>query len=225
MIYIRHPLTVNIGSTQSAPDLSVQGRWSHVPASPQPSIPLTLPRQQQPEGVSASQFSHGHPIEQLRANRFSESQKSASSDSNRTFPVVAAARDPHSSGELGLVVDASTNVTTHQSSSESAIADTGEREAVKNGSISTGSSHSMDSSKPQHSQQKKLSSQQYNNPTGYNYQKGGTSQKNSSGGDWSHRRMGFHGRNHSPGVEKILPNSKVRQIYVAKQTKGSSTGD
>lgn len=213
----------DVSPFQSAPDMSVQGRWSHVPASPQPSLPLTLPRQQ-PEGVSASQVSHGHPVEQLRANRFSETQTSAPSDSSHTFPVVAAARHPHSSGELGLV-DTSTNVITHQSSSESAIADTGKREAVQNGSSSTSSSHSMDSFKPQRFQQKNLSSQQYNNPTGYSYQRGGASQKNSSGGEWSRRRMGFHGRNHSLGAEKMLPSSKVRQIYVAKQTKGSSTAD
>lgn len=204
--------------------MSVQGRWSHVPASPQPSKSVTLPLQQQPGGVSASQFSHGHPNEQLRSNRFSDTQTPAPSDSNRTFPVVAAARHPHSSGELELV-DTSTNVITHQSSAESAMADTGKREAVQNGSTSASSSHSMDSLKQQRSQQKTLSSQQYNNPTGYNYQRGRASQKNNSEGEWPYRRMGFQGRNHSPATEKMLPNSKVRQIYVAKQTKGSSTAD
>ncbi|KAL8125124.1 uncharacterized protein LOC141720054 isoform X2 [Apium graveolens] len=174
----------DVSPFQSAPDMSVQGHWSHVPALPQPSISVTLPLQQQPEG---------------------------------------AARHPHSSGELELV-DTSTNVITHQSSVEP-MEGTGKRVAVQNGSTSTSSSHSMDSSKQQRSQQKTLSSQQYNNPTGYKYQRGRASQKINSGGECSHRRMGFQGRNHSPAAEKMLPNSKVRQIYVAKQTKGSSTAD
>ncbi|MGV7428929.1 hypothetical protein PJI19_29705, partial [Mycobacterium kansasii] len=69
----------------------------------------------------------------------------------------------------------------------------------------------MNSFMPQHSQQKYLSSQQYNHSTGYGYQRGGVSQKSGSAGEWSHRRMGaFHGRNHSLGAEKNFPTSKVR---------------
>lgn len=210
--------------------MSVQGRWSHVPSSSLPMVPMPLPLQQQTEGISALKFSHGHPVEQLRANRFSESQTSAPSDSNGTFPVVADARHPQSPDELVSVgtlshisAGMSTNTVTHQSSTESVTSDAGKREAVQNGRSNTGSGLSMNSFKPQHSQQKNSSSQQYNNTTGY--QRGGGSQRNSSTGDWSYRRMGFHGKNNSLGADKILPNSKVRQIYVAKQTKGSSTAD
>lgn len=220
----------DVSPFQSAPDMSVQGRWSHVPSSSLPMVPMTLPLQQQTEGVSALKFSHGHPAEQLRANRFSEAQTSAACDTNGTFPVVADARHPQSPDELGSVgtlshisAGMSTNIVTHQSSTESVTSDTGKREAVQNGRSNSSSGLSMNSFKPQHSQQKNLSSQQYNNTTGY--QRGGASQRNSSTGDWSYRRMGFHGKNNSLGADKVLPNSKVRQIYVAKQTKGSSTAD
>lgn len=222
----------DVSPFQSAPDMSVQGRWSHVPSSSLPMVPMTPPLQQQTEGVSALKFSHGHPVEQLRANRFSESQTSAPSDSNGTFPVVADARHSQSPDELGSVgtlsrisAGMSTNIVTRQSSTESVTSDTGKREAVQNGSSNTSSGLSMNSFKPQHSQQKNLSSHQYNNTTGYGYQRGGGSQRNSSTGDWSYRRMGFHGKNNSLGADKTLPNSKVRQIYVAKQAKGSSTAD
>lgn len=204
--------------------MSVQGRWSHVPSSPLPMVPMTLPLQQQTEGISASNFSHGHPIEQLRANRFSESQTSAPSDSNHAFPVVADAGHSLSPDKLGsegtssrISAGTSTNVVTHQSSTGSVTSETGKREAVQNGSNNTSSGLSINSFKPQHSQQ-------YSNTTGYGYQRGGASQRHSSTSDWSHRRMGFNGKN-SLGPDKALPNSKVRQIYVAKQTKGSSTTD
>ncbi|WOG97532.1 hypothetical protein DCAR_0416873 [Daucus carota subsp. sativus] len=221
----------DVSPFQSAPDMSVQGRWSHVPSSPLPMVPMTLPLQQQTEGISASNFSHGHPIEQFRANRFSESQTSAPSDSNHAFPVVADAGHSLSPDKLGsegtssrISAGTSTNVVTHQSSTGSVTSETGKREAVQNGSNNTSSGLSINSFKPQHSQQKNLSSQQYSNTTGYGYQRGGASQRHSSTSDWSHRRMGFNGKN-SLGPDKALPNSKVRQIYVAKQTKGSSTTD
>ncbi|KAI7992716.1 V-type proton ATPase subunit a2 [Camellia lanceoleosa] len=47
----------DVSPFQSAPDMSVQGRWSHVPASALHSIPLSLLLQQQEPGVLPSQWS------------------------------------------------------------------------------------------------------------------------------------------------------------------------
>ncbi|KAL6961491.1 hypothetical protein U1Q18_039260 [Sarracenia purpurea var. burkii] len=78
---------------------------------------------------------------------------------------------------------------------------------------------SMSSFKTVASQQRNLSAQQWQNghSTSYNYRRGRASQKNSSIGDWLHRKTVIHGRNQSLGTEKSCPPSKVKQIYVAKQ--------
>ncbi|XP_027359703.1 uncharacterized protein LOC113868393 isoform X2 [Abrus precatorius] len=87
------------------------------------------------------------------------------------------------------------------------------------------SAHSIVSNTPQ--QNSVPTQQQHDQSSGYttNYQKGGSiSLRNSSGGEWSHRRMGFQGRKQSLGADKSLSSSKVKQIYVAKQTlSGAST--
>ncbi|KAA8531702.1 hypothetical protein F0562_006581 [Nyssa sinensis] len=220
----------DVSPFQSAPDMSVQARWSHVPASPLHSVPLSLPLQQQAAGLLPSQFTHGHPVDQsLTANRFSESRTSTPSDGNRSFPVVADATVTQFPDELGLIdlsSSAGAGAPTHsgvsKSSSGSAIADGGKTGTVGS---SNKNGQSTNSFKTQSSQPKNLSTQQYNHSAGYSYQKGGgVSQKNnSSGGEWSHRRMGFHGRNQSLGAEKSFPSSKMKQIYVAKQTSGAST--
>lgn len=213
--------------------MSVQGHWPRVPASHFHSVPLSLPLQQQAEGILPSQFSHQHPVEQsLIGKRLAESQSTATSDSDRTFPVVTDTRLTQFPDKLGLVDSSScttagpsTQSAINQSSSESAIANAGKGDAAQNGGSNTSNGPSMNFFKPRHSQQKNLSSQQFNHSTGYGHQRGGASQKSSSAGEWSHRRMGFHGWNHSnsTGAEKNFSNSKVRQIYVAKQTSGGNS--
>ncbi|KAK3015776.1 hypothetical protein RJ639_005431 [Escallonia herrerae] len=223
----------DVSPFQSAPDMSAQARWSHIPASPLHSVPLSLPLQQQAEGILPSQFSHGHPVEQsLTANRFPESRTSTPSENGRTFPLVADASATRFPDEFGLVDSSSSIVASvsaqgavNQSSTGSAIENVGVTRTIRGVSSNNTSSQSSNAFKTQHSQQKNFSNQQYSHSTGYGYQRGGVSQKNSSVGEWSHRRMGFHGRNQSLGAEKIFPPSKVRQIYVAKQTTGgTSTG-
>uniref|UniRef100_A0A5B6YT97 Uncharacterized protein n=1 Tax=Davidia involucrata TaxID=16924 RepID=A0A5B6YT97_DAVIN len=228
----------DVSPFQSTPDMSVQARWSHVPASPVHSVPLSLPLQQQAVGVLPSQFSHGHPVDQsLIANRFSDSRTSTPSDSSRSFPVSADATITQFPDELGLIDSSSsagagapTQSAVNKSSSGSAIADAGKTGVVQNGSSNNKNGQSTNAFKTQSSQQKNLAAQQYSHSAGYSYQRGGgVSQKNSnsSGGEWPHphphRRMGFHGRNQSLGAEKSFPSSKMKQIYVAKQTSGNST--
>lgn len=58
--------------------------------------------------------------------------------------------------------------------------------------------------------------QQGGNAGGLYYQRGGGQSQRNAGNEY--RRMGFHGRNHSSGVDKGFPPSKMKQIYVAKQT-------
>lgn len=215
--------------------MSVQARWSHLPASPLQSVPvsMSLSLQQQAEGVLPSQFNHGPPVDQpLAANRFPESRTSTPSDNSRSFPVPTDATVTQLPDELGLVdsssstsAGTSTHNITAKSSSASTIPDTGKTDVIHNASSSNSSAQNTSAAfKAQPSHQKNMSTQQYSNSSGYNYQRGGAvSQKNSSGGEWSHRRMGYQGRNQSSGAEKSFPPSKMKQIYVAKQTTGRTS--
>lgn len=214
--------------SQSSPDLSVQARWQHVPASPLQSVPQSMPMQKLAEGALTSQFSHGPAVNQsLTANRFPDSRSSMPSDSSRNFPVPTDATVTQFPDELGLVDPGSSSGTGAQpqavvtsSSSVSTVADVGKTDLqARSSKISSG--HGTNSVfKTQSSQHK-----QYGHSSGYSYQRGGgVSQKNSSGAEWTHRRMGLQGRNQSLGAEKSFPPAKIKQVYVAKQTtSGTST--
>ncbi|KAL8247039.1 hypothetical protein R6Q59_008255 [Mikania micrantha] len=175
-------------------DMTVQHRWSHVPASTLLTVPMSPPLQQAMTGPS--QFSsHGGDRSTFPPNRSSEPQAPS--------PVVRDSTITHFPDELGLL-DSSLSTT----SPPCHITKTGE------------GVESMD----QYQQGKNLSSQQYNNNNnhgGGRYQRGSPKNK-SMGGQWSsHRRIGkvFHGRS-----EKSFPSStKVKQIYVVKQPGGSSS--
>ncbi|XP_043715296.1 uncharacterized protein LOC122663725 isoform X2 [Telopea speciosissima] len=230
----------DISPFQSSADIPVQARWSHIPASPMHSVPLSMPLQQQAEGLLPSQFSHGLSGDQtLTVNRFHDPHTSAPSDNNRNFPVAGDAAATQLPNELGLVDPSSSSTTTRVStsrpasnsllgangnaqnvvtnnSSKCAITNTGKSSGIHN-NMSTSSSQGMTSAfKAQSSQQQTSSTQQYLLPTGYMDQRtGGISQKVNSGNEWSHRRMGFQGRNQSSGTDKNFA-SKMKQIYVAK---------
>lgn len=173
--------------------------------------------QQQADGVLSSQFNHGPSVDQSPAsNRFAESRTSTPSDSSRSFHAATDVTVTQLPEELGLVhassstgAGAPVQSAVPKSLSRSTASDAGKTDIIQNGkSISQNASSSL---KPQ--------SLQYNNSSGYNHQRGsGVSQKNNSGGEWSHRRIGYHGRNQSFGAEKSFPPSKMKQIYVAKQT-------
>ncbi|PIA56454.1 hypothetical protein AQUCO_00700648v1 [Aquilegia coerulea] len=203
-----------------------QARWSHFSASPLHSAPLSMPLPQHAEGVLPSQFNHGSTIDQSTGNKFHESCSSATSDNSRNFSVETSATVSQFPDELGLMDTSSTTsarVSVSRPASYSSTIINGKAQSVgtKNlsrsaatsagdySSIHTNSSLSMSSSVKTHSAQQ---SQQYLHPTGYTDQRGvGVSQKVASGGEWSHRRMGFQGRNQSSGTDK-----KVKQIYVPK---------
>ncbi|OMP02024.1 hypothetical protein COLO4_11405 [Corchorus olitorius] len=218
----------DVSPFQSTPDMSAQARWSHVPAAPLQSVPPSMQlQQQQTEGVLPSQFSQGPPVDQsLTSNRFPESRTSTPSESSRKFPVATDATVTQLPEELGLVEPSAQHV--GKSSSLTAVAGSGKTDVQNGVGIkSSGQSQSTSSAfKGQPSQQKNISSQHYNNSSGYNNHQrgGGVSQKNGSG-EWSHRRMGFQGRNQTMGGDKNFPTSKMKQIYVAKQqTTNGTTG-
>lgn len=229
LLPLASPLAMfDVSPYQPPSDMSVQARWSHVPAPPLQSVPMSMPLQQQTDGILTSQFNRGPSAAQSSAsNRFPESQNSTPSDGSRNFHAATDATVAQLPEELGLVHASSSTCTgaptqtVVKSLSVSTAADAGKTDTVQNGS-SIGQNTSS-TFKPQSSQQKNTSSQQYSNSSGYNYQRGsGVSQKNSSGGEWPHRR--FHGRNQSFGVERGFSPSKMKQIYVAKQTtSGTST--
>lgn len=196
--------------------MSIQTRWPHVPP-PLHSIPMSVPLQQQPDTTIPSQINHGQHVDQSStANNFPEPQKPSCRDVTVTqLPDELGLVDTSSSSSVG----ASAPAIVTKSLSLSTLADAGQIEVQNSSNSNTIGQNTGPSFKPQLSQQKNMSSHQYNNSSGYNYQRGsGVSQKNSSGSDWSHRRTGFHGRNRSFGAEKGFPPSKMKQIYVAKQT-------
>lgn len=208
--------------------MSVQARWSHVPASPLHSVPISHPLQQQAECALPSKFGHGHSVDQsLNTNRFLESHPSEASDGTPSFTVATDANAAQFPDELGLVHSSKSGATSgsakshvSQSSSGCVNADIGKNDSLRNGVSNNGKEPGSSGFKTQ-SQQKNTSAQQ-SQSAGYNYHRGGgMSQRNMAGNDWSHRRMGFHGekgRNQSLGAEKGFSSTKVKQIYVAKQT-------
>ncbi|KAI3452027.1 hypothetical protein Pfo_008692 [Paulownia fortunei] len=214
----------DVSPFQTAPDLPVPARWGHIPASPLHSLPVSRPLQPQVEGALPSQVNHGHSIDQsLTANRFIESRTPTPLDNGPSFTVAADTNVAPFPAELGLVDSLrSTTASSGQSvavqiSPGSANAESGKTDTIENGKHQNASSVKTQFSK-------KNASTQQGNTTGYNFQRGGISQRNHAGNELSHRRMGFHGRNQSTSVDKGFPASKMKQIYVAKQTtSGSST--
>lgn len=222
---IASPLAMfDLSPFQSAPDIPVQAHWSHVPASPLHSIPLSRPLQQA-ECVPPPQFGHQHPIDQqLNVNSFSESRTSTPSTSGPGYTVATEVNTAQFPDELGLLdssrsstAGASTPNPVGQSFSNNAGADT--TDSLRTSGSNKSEGHTTSSFKSRSSQQKNLSVQQ-GHSAGYNYQRGGsgTSQRNNAGNEWSHRRMNFHGRNQNFVSDKGFSSSKMKQIYVAKQT-------
>ncbi|CAA2995762.1 Hypothetical predicted protein [Olea europaea subsp. europaea] len=216
---------------QSAPDLSFQVRWPHLPASPLHSLPLSLPLQQQADVVLPSQVGRGHSIDQpLNFNRFSESRISTPLENDPSFSVAADTAIAKFPAELGLVgtlrsinSGTSAQIGIDQSSSGSSTAESGKTNILKNGIDKNGKHQSTNYLKAQPFPQKNSSTRQ-SNSSGYIYQRGGgMSQRNNAGNECSYRRMGFQGRNQSSGAEKFGLGSKMKQIYVAKQTKSGSS--
>ncbi|MFS8010971.1 hypothetical protein Hanom_Chr14g01303301 [Helianthus anomalus] len=207
------PLTMfDVPPFQTAPDMSVQARWSHVPASSLHAVPMPPPLQQQAKVMTGpSQFSShggGHPVDHstFPPSRISEPQASGPSV---VSPVVRDSTITHFPDDLGLLDSSGPSISTTSSPvtvshNSSATAKIGEGGGVE--------------LKNQHQQDKNKNSSNNNHGGGYGYQRGGgLSPKNKS--MWSHRRIGRY-----MGAEKSFPSTtKVKQIYVAKQPTGSSS--
>lgn len=213
---------------QASPEMSVQARWPHVPNLQHSSIPLSMPLQ---EGVHTSQFSHGSSVDQpTGVNKFPTPHTSTPSDGERNFPSGANVNVNRLPDELGLVdpsnstAGASVPSVVIKTPSMGAIVDSAKVDVQNGNGSNTSNQNANCAFKSLPSQQNNISSQQYDHSSGYNnYQRGGVSQKSSSGGEWSHRRMGFQGRNQTLSVDKSFSSSKVKQIYVAKQTMGGAS--
>ncbi|KAG5154454.1 hypothetical protein AAZX31_05G089800 [Glycine max] len=210
----------DVSPFQPSTEMSVQARWSHVPNS---QLPLSMPLQQQ-EGIQTSQFSHVPSVDQpLNAKRFTGSRASTSSEGDRNFPRATDVNVNQLPDELGL--GDTSNSTPTKTSAQSVvnktpsvipITDTLKVDVLNGNSHSSNNQNASSSFKNQPSQ--------FDHSSGHgNYQRGGISQRNNSGGEWSHRR-GYQGRNQSLGSDKNFSSTKVKQIYVAKQTiSGAST--
>ncbi|XVE86260.1 hypothetical protein DITRI_Ditri18aG0021200 [Diplodiscus trichospermus] len=190
-----------------------------------------MPLQQQTEGVLPFQFSQGPVDQSLTSNRFTKSRTSTPSDSSRQFPVATDATIPRLPDALGLVEPSSSTIATAsaqhvvKSLPIAPVAGAG-RTDVQNGGDSKSSGQNTNPASKAHSSHPKniLSSQHYSNSSRYNHQRGSGVAQKSGSGEWTHRRMGFQGRNQSMGGDKNFPASKIKQIYVAKQTNsGTST--
>ncbi|KAJ8567250.1 hypothetical protein K7X08_019458 [Anisodus acutangulus] len=213
----------DVSPFQSSPEMPVQARWSHVPASPLHSVPISHPLQQQAEGALPSKFGHGHSVDQsLNTNRFLESHPPEASDGTPSFTVATDANAAQlglgDSSKLGATGGSAQSLVS-KSSSGCANADIRKNDALRNGVSNCSKDQGVSGFKTQ-TQQKNASAQQ-NQTAGHNYHRGGVmSQRSVAGNDWSHRRMGFHGRNQSLGA---VPSTKLKQIYVAKQTLSGTT--
>lgn len=199
----------------------MHARWSHIPASPLHAVSLTRTHQQKADGAVPSQFGHAHSIP----------RSSNSSENGANFSLVTETSASQFPEELSMVdssrstaAGASTQSAIGDNSSAGAPAEVGKTDNLRNSVSNSNEGHNSIAFKTRSTQQKTFSAQQ-SHPTSYNYQRGGSmaSQRNNSGSEWSHRRMGFHGRNQTFGVEKGFPSSKMKQVYVAKQTSGTSS--
>ncbi|XP_038699848.1 uncharacterized protein LOC119997101 isoform X2 [Tripterygium wilfordii] len=205
----------DVSPFQSSPDMPVQARWSHISASPlQQSVPLSMPLQQPAELQIPSQFNPVHRLDQsLSTNRFPDSQTSVPSDNTRNFIVSTHATVTQLPDELGLV-DQTSSTSAGPSTQNATV---GAKGSSMGGAMDVGKSDVRNGSRSNSTGP--YCGPQYGNSSGYNNQRGsGIPQRSSSGGEWSHRRMGFQGKNQSSGPEKSFPHLKTKQIYVAKQT-------
>ncbi|GAB4848970.1 hypothetical protein Ancab_003783 [Ancistrocladus abbreviatus] len=239
LLSMASPLAMfDVSPFQTSSDVAIQGHWTPIPVSPLHSSPQSTSSHQQPEGAVPSQFQCVN-TQSLSANRFTKVQ-TASAETGQFFVVGAGAASAHFPDELGLVDPpgstipaASANDTMSKGLPGSTISDSQRTDAAaQDGSVTSSSSSSKgtlqgtaSTSKTQASQHKNSSLQQYNRPLNYNYQRGGVSQKNGLGAEWSNHKMGFNGRHHSSGGDRGFPPAKVKQIYVAKQSSsGTATG-
>lgn len=209
----------DVSPFQSSAELPVQACWPHhVPAPPslQPA-PHTIPLPQRADDVMPPQLrimpTDNHS---LRSNRFANPQ---TPPENAVEGVVSDATKPQSSQKFGLVDSQNSNAPQDNSiSNPNAVLGSSRSDANK-----TSMQNTCSGLKVQPSEQNLSGQRQHNHRPGYNYQRGGGGgpHKSNSGSDWSGRRTGFHGRNQPGNGGRGFPPTKMKQIYVAKQSSGS----
>ncbi|KAJ6806245.1 uncharacterized protein M6B38_175225 [Iris pallida] len=218
---------------QSSADIPFQARWSHVPAPSIHSVPSTVPppqqqqHQQQVEGDMASQFGRTVPVDtSTTTNRFDDPSTtttdgdgglSVSNDGANQFPdELSLAQPPTVSTSSLQAVRPSYSSPSSANNSKGSNGSKGSSRSAA-GSASEGGKIAGSSFKRHVSQQQLVTPapQQLIHPTGHGDQRGGSSQKMGSGGEW-HRRGVNQGRGHGLGPDKSFGPSKMKQIYVAK---------
>lgn len=212
----------------------MQARWSHVPAPPLHSVPLSMPLQlHHVEGGMPLQYNLSLPVEASNENnKFLEPRSSILDDGTRNIPVQSSTTSEFL-GELGLVeqrtsstsnaetIRPSCNPASGNNSEESNVTKTSTRTTITGGSESSviGETGSWTSGPSSKTHQPTLSGQQYLPSIGYVDQRSGASQKIGSGAEW-HRRTGFQGRNQGSSADKNFGSGKMKQIYVVKPSSG-----
>ncbi|KAG9152890.1 hypothetical protein Leryth_012519 [Lithospermum erythrorhizon] len=218
---VASPLAMFDVSPFQPPEVSAQAHWPNVPA-PLNSIPASRALHQQVDGILPSQFGHGRPADQsVNANKFLDTETSVAR-SHPSFSMSEGASVTQFSDQLGLVDSSlpnSTGTSSQSSSRYTTAVDADRSDGIRN---VAGNNKGNATFRSQSSLQHRNASAQQGHSAGYGYQRGGSmSQRNTSGSEWTHRRMGNNSRHQSQGAEKGFPASKVKQIYVAKQTMNS----
>ncbi|XP_031492216.1 uncharacterized protein LOC116258907 [Nymphaea colorata] len=243
LVPIASPLGMfDMSPFQPSADLSVQARWSHIPAPPVHSFPpagMSMPSQQAEVLPPPQQFNHATAMEP-NGRRFDEDRPSKPSEGSKTFSTNDAAsqfpdelglNDASSSGPLPASKPISYGTVNIKVQGNGKIlsrtGNFGEGSGIHDSSnSSSAASHgtqSPTSFRPQTTQPQTSSAQQYVNPIGHLEQKGrGGTQKVGSGSEWS-RRPGFTGRSHAGGGDKNF-TAKMKQIYVAKPASNGTSG-
>lgn len=205
------PLTMfDMPPFQSSADVSMQGRWSHIPIPPIHSLPLPVPLQQhQVEGMP-TQFGRNPPGD----NRFHDARVATASNANRSAsaPQNSSLQFPN---ELGLVEPPSNTPIDNKASRPSGTSDN------KGVNTSKSSARTMTNTGESGSNGNNRGQVMGSTPKATDHRGSGVSQKAASGGEW-HRRTGYQGRNQPSGSDKSFPSSKVKQIYVPKSQTGNS---
>ncbi|KAK4771606.1 hypothetical protein SAY87_032138 [Trapa incisa] len=212
MLPVASPLPMfDVAPFQSSTEVPIHARWSHLPSSTFHSIPMSMPMQQQTEGLLPLLPQYPNkannvppPVEQSEATN-------KPGEGNQDYRLGAATGPTATQlpDELGLVEESSGSsfpgTSKHVHVAANSASDSGHISTLHGNKNQSGSSASIPFIT------RSRNSQHYGAP----------SSSSSGYSNNSHRRAaGYHGgRNHSFGSEKGLSSStgRVKQIYVAKQ--------
>ncbi|CAA0840952.1 Unknown protein [Striga hermonthica] len=234
LLPMRPPMHMfDVSPFQTAPDLPVQARWGQIP--PSPIFPVSRPPQSQTDGLLPPQVNNpGNPTDQSQAaNIFIESPSPTQSDSKSSSfkvssdsTVVPFPSHLGVSDQLRFDLPASVVQTLPVSSNpESIKTDTTENSKPQNTSALNAQFPKKNVSSAQQGSNNYNNNNSNTSRYGYRRSGGVMAHRQGSGSEYSHRRVGYYGRNQSSGVDKGFHSSKVKQIYVAKQNSGAGPTD